>query len=241
MIALFLMISMSASMLLIPSNTVSAHTPPYQITTYAAVTIQPDPIGVGQSGLGYAFLRNAPLTSASIENTYRNHNYTVYIVAPSGNKTTLHWDTLVDTTGVQFFRFTPTEVGQYNITFVYGGSILNSTYFDTNTATSVGDIWLPSTATCTLTVQQDPVTQYPDSYPLPTQWWTRPIYGENNYWYTIASDWFGMGTPCLSDVSYGVMTTLGGSQSAIQRYPGDAIGSKQATLCGPKRYRKEES
>jgi hypothetical protein len=224
-IAIFLIISMSASMLLIPNNTASAHTPPYQITTYAGVTIQPDPIGLGQSGLGYAFLRNAPLSGATIENTFRNHNYTVYIVAPSGNKTTLHWDTVVDTTSVQFFRFTPAEVGQYNITFVYGGNILNSTYFDTTTSTSVGDVWLPSTATCTLQVQQDPVTQYPDSYPLPTQWWTRPIYGENNYWYTIASDWFGVGSPCLSDVSYGTITTLGGSQSAIQRYPGDAVGS----------------
>jgi hypothetical protein len=221
-IAIFLTLSMSASMMLVP--TASAHTPPYQITIYAKVVALPDPIGVGQSGLIYAFLANAPLTGSTIENTFRNHNYTVTVTSPNGTNQVFHYDTVTDTTGVQFIRFTPTDVGQYNITFVYGGNVLNSTYFDTTTAASVGDIWLPSTATCTLTVQQEPVTSYPDSYPLPTDFWTRPIYGENSYWFSISSNWFGQGSPCLSDLSYGTVGSMP-SGSGIQRYPGDAVGS----------------
>jgi hypothetical protein len=30
-----------------------------------------------------------------------------------------------------------------------------------------------------------------NSYPLPTEYWTRPIEGQNNYWYTVASNWLG--------------------------------------------------
>ena len=39
-IAIFLIISMGASMLLLPSA--DAHTPPYQITTYAKVVVMPN-------------------------------------------------------------------------------------------------------------------------------------------------------------------------------------------------------
>ena len=126
---------------------------------------------------------------------------------------------------MQFIRFTPTEIGQYNVTFVYGGNTVNSTYYDTTTAANVGDVWLPSTATCTVTVQQDPVTSYPDSIsPMPTEFWTRPIYGENNYWYTVSSNWLGIGSLTLSDLSYGTVSSMP-SSSNIQRYPGDAVGS----------------
>ena len=221
-IAIFLIISMGASMMLIPNA--NAHTPPYQTVTYAKVIALPNPIGVGQSGLIYAFLGNAPLASSAIENTFRNHNYTVTVTSPNGTNQVFHYDTVTDTTGVQFIRFTPTDVGQYNITFVYGGNVLNSTTFDTTSAASVGDIWLPSTATCTLTVQQEPVTSYPNSYPMPTDFWTRPIYGQNPYWFSISSNWFGQGSPCLSDISYGQVAAMP-MGSAIQRYPGDAVGS----------------
>jgi hypothetical protein len=221
-IALFLISAFAISLVTVPAA--NAHTPPYEITTYAKVVALPDPIGVGQSALVYMFLGNAPPAGATLANTFRDHNYTITIISPSGKVTTQYYETVQDPTGVQFFRFTPDEVGQWNMTFVYGGNVVNSTYFDTTTASSVGDIWLPSTATCTLTVQDEPATTYPDSYPLPTEYWTRPIYGENNYWWTISSNWYGQGSPVLSDVSYGTITGVP-SSSALQRYPGDAVGS----------------
>jgi hypothetical protein len=42
-----------------------------------------------------------------------------------------------------------------------------------------------------LTVQQQPLPPAINSYPLPTAYWTRPIEGQNTYWYTIASNWLG--------------------------------------------------
>ena len=46
-IVILLTISMAASMILIP--TANAHSPPWQIPTYAYVTAGPTPIGVGQT------------------------------------------------------------------------------------------------------------------------------------------------------------------------------------------------
>ena len=46
-IAIFLMFSMSASVMLIPNA--SAHTPAWQIPTYAYITVTPNPVGLSQS------------------------------------------------------------------------------------------------------------------------------------------------------------------------------------------------
>jgi hypothetical protein len=201
----------------------TAHTPPYQITTYAKITIQPEVIGIGQSAMGYAFLGNAPLPGSSMNNQYRSRNYTVWITNPDGKVTTLHWDIVDDTTGCQMFRFTPDVEGQYNVTFTFGGMTLTSA--DTGTTANIGDVYLPSTATCTFYAQAEPIANFPDSYPLPTEYWTRPIYGENPGWFKISSSWLGTGAPVNSKTGYGTISGTGG-QSVIQRYPGDAIGPK---------------
>lgn len=227
-IAIFLIISMGASMALIPNA--NAHTPAYQIKTYALVEAMPHTTGVGQMVVVYAFLGNAPPPGSTALNTYRFHNYTVIFVAPSGNTTTLHYDTIFDTTGAQTIQFTPVEVGTYNITFNYGGQTLAIGGVDQPVGSAnLGDIYLPSSATTTLVVQQDPIATYPDSYPLPTEYWTRPIYGENPYWWAISSNWLGTGSPVNSAVSAGTITGIGMS-SLVQRYPGDAVGSQTSHI-----------
>jgi outer membrane protein assembly factor BamB len=223
-IALVLIISMGASMLLIP--TTDAHTPPWQIKSYALVEAMPHTTGLGQTVVVYAFLGNAPPPGAAETNTYRFHNYTITFTAPSGKTDVKYYETIFDTTGAQTIQFTPDEVGTYNITFVYGGQTLAVGGVDQPVGSvNLGDIYLPSTATTTLVVQQDPIYEYPASYPIPTEYWTRPIYGENPYWWKISSNWLGTGSPVSSvGVSSGTITGIGMS-SLVQRYPGDAVGS----------------
>ena len=48
----------------------------------------------------------------------------------------------------------------------------------------------PSSANATLTVQQEQV-RGPAVYPLPTEYWTRPIEGQNSDWWSISSNWLG--------------------------------------------------
>ena len=54
LIAAFLMFSMAASTILIPSA--NAHSPPWQIPTYAYIVASPNPIGVGQTIQVYMWL-----------------------------------------------------------------------------------------------------------------------------------------------------------------------------------------
>ena len=58
----------------------------------------------------------------------------------------------------------------------------------------IGDTYLPATASTSLTVQSTPIAGIPQT-PLPTAYWTRPIYGENTAWYTLGSNWLGFGSP----------------------------------------------
>ncbi|MCP6757124.1 hypothetical protein NL533_36400, partial [Klebsiella pneumoniae] len=75
--------------------------------------------------------------------------------------------------------YTPTQTGTYTVDFYFPQTYVNATSH-ANDATA-NDIYLASTAQCTFTVQETSIGNAPDSYPLPTEYWTRPIYGENSY------------------------------------------------------------
>ena len=220
-IAILLLVSIGASTLLL--QPASAHDPPYKIKTYAEIVTLPDPIGVGQRVYIYAFLGNPPLPGSAIPNTYRFHDYTIIVTDPNGKVETFHYDTVQDTTGVQSITYTPTIAGTYNVTFNYGGQTIRGPQ-DTAIPANYNDTYLPSSATTTMTVLAEPISNLPDSYPLPTEYWTRPVYGENPYWFTVASNWLGTGSPVNPATGHGQISGIPGA-SFLQRYPGDAVGS----------------
>jgi hypothetical protein len=90
----------------------------------------------------------------------------------------------------------------------------------------VNDTYEASTASTTLTVQQNPVLSYPTT-PLPTAYWTRPIYGTNTYWYTISSNWLGTGAPGYTGF---VGTYNAGGNGEVLNGAGDAIGSQTSHI-----------
>ena len=187
LIALFLTISMSTSILLIP--TANAHTPPWTIVSYAYLQAGPNPVGVGQSVLILMWV-DGPMRNANLENDIRRHDYTLIITAPDGTKETYNWPEILDPTSTQFMRYTPTQVGTYTLDFSYPGE----TYiWDSTNAerTWTNDTFTAANATFLLDVQQEPLPAAKDSYPLPTEYWTRPIEGQNTFWYTISSNWLG--------------------------------------------------
>ena len=209
-IAIFLMVSIGASTMLIPNA--NAHTPAWSIPTYAYVQAAPSTIGLGQSTYIYMWL-DKTMNGAAIGNDIRFHNYKITITAPDGKEETKTWDTVWDTTSNQGFSYTPTQVGTYTLNFTYPGQDYN-TYSHSSTSAYVNDTYQASTASTTFTVQNEPTVSYPDSYPLPTEYWTRPIYGENPYWFTISSNWLGFASP-----GYG-----SGILMNEEAYSGDAVG-----------------
>ncbi len=225
-IAILLMFSMSASIILMPNA--NAHTPIWQIPTYAYITAGPSPVGVGQQAHVYMWLdavygaaggttaivgTNASTASAALTaNNYRFLNYKLTITAPDGTISTQTFAIASDPTSSQYTKFVPSQVGTYTFKFDYPGQTYGANGNGYEKSSLINDTYLASSASTTLTVQQSPIAGPEGSTPLPTQYWTHPIYGEGTDWWAISSNWLGSSSPLLA----------GYTSSSLFR--GDAIG-----------------
>ncbi len=211
-IALLLISTFAISLLAIPLAN-AQHNPGWNMPTFAFITASPNPVGVGQK-VDVLIWLDKPRASAALSNAYRMHKYNLTIIDSTGAVVlSQFWDTVVDTTYSQYYAWTPTVVGEYTLIFTFPGFYAG----DYPSAPSESnDTYLPSSASTNLTVQQEPIPQPISSYPLPQEYWTRPIYGENNDWWSITSDWLGTGSPPL--------TGWGFSQAGIYRDPGYGVG-----------------
>jgi len=207
-VALFLILAMAIPITAL--STVSAHDPTWQVPTFAYVQAVPNPIGVGQTASIYVWLANT-YADALKTNDYRFHNYKLTITAPDGTTTSQTFANIMDPTSNQFYSFTPTQIGTYSLNFTYPGQAVND-YSHLATSAYLNDTYLPSTALSTLTVQETAISTL-DLLPLPTEYWTRPIYGENYYWYSVSSNWLGTGS-----AGYGT------GAAGCNYPPGNAIG-----------------
>jgi len=233
LLALFLTSFFAVSLVAIPTS--NAHTPPYQIPTHAYIWAAPNPVGVGQTVTIYMWLDQVfgvgydQTSYAAIGNNYRFHNYILTITDSSGATIyTKTFDTISDSTSSQYTTYSFDESGIYTLNFTFPGQAYAAYGYDPNSIL-VNDTYAPSNASTTLLVQQEPITPALGSPPLPSEYWYRPIYGENTLWYTISSNWLGEGAPVLSATGSGTISpfTFGPGMpwgSAMQRYPGDAIG-----------------
>ena len=239
---MFLTLSMTASLVLMP--TASAHTPPWSIPTWAYISAAPNPTGAGQQVLIIMWLTNLFSPATGLGNDYRFHNYELTITAPNGVKTTTTFAYVSDPTSDQDYEFTPTSVGTYTLNFTFPGQAFNTYAHDTvwyslfapgvpQPETLINDTYLPSSASMNLTVQSTPIASYPTT-PLPTAYWTRPIYGINSNWYTVSSNWLGSGSPVEASAGSGAIAAYGSngifSGASLNRNPGDAVGSFTAHI-----------
>ena len=192
LIATLLIVSIGASMTLIP--TVSAHAPAWQIPTYAYVQPVINPVGRGQTTFIYMWIDKTFGTDTAMTNNWRFHNYKLTITKPDGTTEVKTWDTVWDTTSSQSYSYAPDQVGTYTLKFEFPGQSYADPKFGYNPNSAfVNDTYLPSSATATLTVQEEQIPYLPDT-PLPTEYWNRPIYGENPNWWSISSNWLGSGS-----------------------------------------------
>jgi hypothetical protein len=95
-----------------------------------------------------------------------------------------------DSTGSTYTAITPDQVGNYSITVFF-----HELYYRWNDTSAMrnyyGTTFLASNYTFQVAVQQDPVSinGMPLLEPVPTEYWTRPIEGQNDQWYTVSSNW----------------------------------------------------
>ena len=190
--ALALTLLMTASGIMASIPLAAAHTPPWTIQTYSYIVASPNPVGVGQDVFVVFWVDWVPPGAGGIGGD-RWRNLNIQITKPDGTKQNLGPFTS-DPIGGGFTLYKPDQVGVYTFTFSFPGQVpsmygptgeisVNPTLWD-----YINDTFLPSSATTKLTVQSQPVAE-PPSYPLPTEYWTRPIEGENTAWASIASNY----------------------------------------------------
>ncbi len=206
LIVAILTISIGASLAI-----TSAHDPSWTIVSYAYLTVAPNPIGVGQQVGVYMWVDTAVPGASDIpgsSNDVRRENYKLTITSPNGEITTQTWASVSDPTGIQSYYFTPDQVGTYLLQFDYPQQtyVWNSTNTPGLSSTYsqyYGDVYTASSATQTITVQNEPI-QSPVAPSLPTQYWTYPINGQNYNWYTIASNWLSAPYIAGANPSFGI-------------------------------------
>jgi outer membrane protein assembly factor BamB len=189
-IALFLMFAMATSLIVLP--VAKAHDPPLSWPTYAFCSVAPNPIGVGQT-VNVNFWLALPPPTASAQYGDRWQNMYVEVTRPDSHVDRLGPFTS-DATGGTHTTYTPNTVGEYTFQMIFEGETLagNNLGSDPSAYPEIGDYYEPSESNImTLVVQDEPIPE-PKVNPLPTQYWTRPIYGENNEWYSISGAWLGL-------------------------------------------------
>ena len=156
-IALILVVSMATSIMLIPNA--NAHTPGWNIPTYAYISAAPNPIGVGQTTHIYMWLdavygaaggataaswnECSTASAALTANFYRFHNYMLTITAPDGTKTTQTFADYCRHHIIQFTKFTPDQVGTYTFNFTYPGQKYGENGNGYEKSILMGDTYLP--------------------------------------------------------------------------------------------------
>jgi outer membrane protein assembly factor BamB len=187
LIALFLVLTITATLVALP--VVNAHDPSWNVPTYAYVAASPDPVGVSQTVTLVFWVDKIPPTAAGLAGD--RWTFTVKVTTPEGTEESLGSFTS-DPVGGSWASYAPDQVGTYTVTVsfpdqVVTGSEVTGIY---NYNIAINDTYLASSATTTFTVQEEPIPD-PPIYPLPTEYWMRPIEGQNTAWYTIASHWLG--------------------------------------------------
>ncbi len=190
-IALFLIFSMTASLMFLP--TANAHTPPWAIPNYCYISVTNSIIGVGQQFTIVFWSSNYPPTASGAFGD--RFSFTVNVVKPDGTNETLG-PILSDPIGGAYSGYTPTQVGTYSFSATMAAHTVTGlpippgqTLATITGAVDVNDTYPAATSdSVTVTVQQNPIAAWAET-PLPTQFWTRPISDLNRNWYVLAANW----------------------------------------------------
>lgn len=199
-IALLLIIAMMSSTIMV-SPTVQA----LELEMKLLLNINPNPVGVSQTVYVNAFFTHTMPTSTGHYGD-RHENITIVVERPNGVKDT-YGPFMADSTGGTWCSFVPTEPGNYTAQAFYPGQILTGTNplapelapgFDSSMGGAGGNMDLigsyvkPATSEkLTFVVQEEPVLPKYVTPPLPTEYWSRPIYSTNYNWAQLGGNWFG--------------------------------------------------
>jgi hypothetical protein len=175
-IALILLLTISATLIALPSVTAQTTKQPYP---YLGAV--PNPVGTNQEVLLHIGITDS---RSSVEQGF--DDLTVTVTRPDGQIETLG-PFRTDSTGGTGTIYIPTLVGTYQMQTNFPEQIQPVQAFFSPFPTNI--TYLAATSDILeLEVLADPVPVYP-GFPLPTEYWTRPIDGQLREWSAISGSW----------------------------------------------------
>jgi hypothetical protein len=169
------------------------------IPTWAFLIAAPNPVGVGQTF--NLIMMNPQVPQGALLGNDIRYTFTMKVVKPDGHEEMLPpagvtkgsvaqggimgGKYVSDSTGSTYAAYTPDQTGNYSITL-----FIDQLYWRW-TGDWYGTTLLASNYTLTVNVQQESVilNGLPLTESMPTEYWTRPIEGQNTGWYSVSSNW----------------------------------------------------
>ncbi|MBT0159463.1 PQQ-binding-like beta-propeller repeat protein [Candidatus Bathyarchaeota archaeon A05DMB-2] len=182
-IAIFLIMTFAVSLVALP--TVNAAP---TCKTYPIIGATPNPVGVGQETLIMI-----GITQATTSALYGWEGLTITITKPDGTIEKLDNDGkgyTTDSTGLTGVVYVPSVAGNYTLQMHFPEQVCEegvSSFFGYSIAPNTTMLGSDSEK-ITLVVQDEPIQYYP-GFPLPTEFWTRPIDMQLREWAPIAGNW----------------------------------------------------
>ncbi|MEM2130424.1 MAG: PQQ-binding-like beta-propeller repeat protein, partial [Candidatus Bathyarchaeia archaeon] len=180
LLSLILMIAIVVSLVALPTTTAQTYS---RKKTYAYIIATPNPVGVGQPTMLIFGITDYLYTQP-----HGWEGIKVTVTKPDGKTDTLG-TYKTDSTGSTGTTFVPDQVGNYTIKVYFPAQWYNWTARPTFDTTFYGPVWYEaSESQVALTVVQEQMPGYP-GFPLPTEYWTRPIDAQKREWSSIAGNW----------------------------------------------------
>jgi hypothetical protein len=185
------MIVLAAPMIMMIGQA-SAAAAPVNLPTFLYVNASPSPVGVGQTVyITLFFTKPVPTLTGGYSLGQDFLKLSINIIKPDGTNMTLGPYESDTTGGVPAVTFVPTALGNYTFQAIYPGQLLGT---DPNNGL-VYNLDSAISPAVTITVQQSPISYFTSS-PLPTSYWTTPIYASNYGWaQAVGGNWYGLGRP----------------------------------------------
>jgi hypothetical protein len=179
-ITLVLILTAAALMAVMPS----ANSAVVERDTYIHVMVAPNPIGVNQQLLVTLQIDKTDPSALGLVGGDHFRGLTLTITRPDGT-TEVKGPYETYAMSGYFLSYVPTQVGEYTFQASWPGQWSNTTGFF-----GAENYFRPATSTITrLTVQEEPITDYPDNIQSQSEPWQRPIYSENKGWFNGADNW----------------------------------------------------
>ncbi len=177
------------------SSTIPVSSATQDMPVYLKVYAEPNPVGVGQEVyISLFFTKPIPIVgSAGGGSLYTG--LSLNLIQPDGTNSTMGPYTSDSTGGVGGIVYVPKTTGNYTIQAFYKGQTISGMVSGQNLSYNILPTMSPA---ITFTVQEEQIQGKP-VVPLPTEYWSRPIYATNYAWSVLGGNWWGLGKPSFTD------------------------------------------